>query len=674
MFDQRSYKLFEEITRHGQTTVSEVMRKVNLSERQFYYDLEKINDALKSVDMPPIKIVNADFIVDNKVKKLVKSGTILDFNIHKFILSEEDRVFLIYLYTFIRKEPVSNYHYQLLTSVSKNTSLSDVKRVKKLCMEWNVELVYSRSDGYHLVGGESAKRGLAFYCIDYLLTQPLGKEIIFLALKTWEQEEDLVLTQNIINEFIEENNIYLVKTRKTEMILHLTFIRVRNKSEELLFNEYEKQLLQRQSLFKYGKKLAHALFDGAENEIYYVTIQLLTALEKVELTENPSLEELTVQIIDAFEKNTLLPIENKDYLKQSLYNHLVPAFFRITFGIPLVNPLTSRIKTKYADLFQFVKRSLAPLSMWTGKKISEEEIGYFTLHFGGYLEKDRKAIKKQVNALIVCSNGVSSSIMLRAQLQEMFPDVSFSRVNTAEQIKAIPVSSYDLVFSTIEVDSIKPVYTVKPLLSQVEKNYLIQAVTSKFPSLSHHHFSVDQLMELIRKHAEIKDEKKLFSELVDLIHQKNTETRGNKPMLSDLLTEDMIQFTDKELGWKEAISTAAQPLVEANKVQKRYVSAMVKKVEEVGTYIHIGNGIAIPHARPEEGVNQIGMSFLRTTTPVKLLDKEEHKIDIFICLAAIDNEAHLKALSHLTRILGDKTALKALKDAKTTEDVIKIIK
>ena len=81
---------------------------------------------------------------------------------------------------------------------------------------------------------------------------------------------------------------------------------------------------------------------------------------------------------------------------------------------------------------------------------------------------------------------------------------------------------------------------------------------------------------------------------------------------------------------------------------------MNKKVEEVGTYIHVGNGIAIPHARPEEGVINLGMSFLRTKTPVKLLGKEEHQIDIFICLAAIDNEAHLKALSHLTKLLADK--------------------
>ncbi|MFK4997284.1 PRD domain-containing protein [Bacillus sp. N9] len=46
-----------------------------------------------------------------------------------------------------------------------------------------------------------------------------------------------------------------------------------------------------------------------------------------------------------------------------------------------MNPLTVRIKEDYSELFQFVNRSLAPLSMWTGQKISDEEIGFllFTL-------------------------------------------------------------------------------------------------------------------------------------------------------------------------------------------------------------------------------------------------------------------------------------------------------
>ncbi len=653
---------------------AEVLRTLDLTERQFNYDFNKLNDALDSIDIPQIELSNQAFIVDPEVKKLLHSETPLDINTNQIVISEEDRVFLIYLYTFIRKEPISNYHYQLMLGVSKNTALTDVKKAKQMCGAWGIELVYTRMDGYHLAGSELDKRRLSFYCIDYLLSQPLGKEIIMLALKSWGQEAYLMEIQHVIDLFLDDEEVKLVKSRKAEMMLHLVFISVRNKGHELFFADYEKQIIRRQSLFEKASLLTRKLFASeVELESYYVAIELLIAQVEVKHNENPALEILAEQIIKEFEKNTLLPIRNKMQLKQSLYNHLVPAFFRISFGMPLVNTLTARIKSTYAELFQFVKQSLAPLSMWTGKTISEAEIGYFTLHFGGYLEMDKQPSVEKLNALVVCSNGVSSSIMLRSQLSEMFPDIQFSRVHTAEQVKDIPTSHFDLLFSTVEIESVKPVFIVKTLLSQVEKGYLIQAVTSKFPRLNYRSFSVDQLMEIIHKHTVIKDEDKLFSELVDLFYLPNTEKGSYKPMLSELLTKDMIQFTDQKMEWREAISYAAQPLLDANKIQQAYTDEMIKNVEEIGTYIHIGKGIAIPHARPESGVNQLGMSFLRTKTPVLLLDQEEHQIDIFICLAAIDNEAHLKALAQLTKLLGDNDMLQSLKEAETAEDVIKII-
>eukprot|EP00130_Batrachochytrium_dendrobatidis_P008651 XP_006683526.1 hypothetical protein BATDEDRAFT_93283 [Batrachochytrium dendrobatidis JAM81] len=244
--------------------------------------------------------------------------------------------------------------------------------------------------------------------------------------------------------------------------------------------------------------------------------------------------------------------------------------------------------------------------MWTGKKISEGEIGYFTLHFGSYLEKDKKPKKEHLNGLIVCANGISTSLMLKAQLNEMFPMINFTSVHAAEEIANVAKSSYDLIFSTVEVDSTKPAYLVKPLLSQVEKNYLIQAVATDFPRLGYSLISVDKLMEIIKKHAEIKDEEKLFSELVDKLYFKKSNKGRYSPMLSELLTEDMIHFTSESLDWHHAISMAAKPLVNAESVEERYVDAMIKNVEEIGTYIHVGKGIAIPHARPEEGVNKIG--------------------------------------------------------------------
>lgn len=674
MLDERSYTMLKTITRHREVTKPEVIRIMQVSERQFGYDFDKLNYALKNLHLPRISLKNNKFILEEKLIKAVESGEITDINPSFVTISKEDRVFLLYLYTFIRKEPISNFHYQTFLRVSKNTALEDVKRTREICEEWNLKLVYSRKDGYYVIGDEFDKRRLALYAVNILLESPFGNELLNLPLNDWDYRNFIEETEEVFTEIIQKYSITLVKSRKNEILPFLTYLRARQKSGNLNFPEYQKHLIEKQNAFHAGKEIAEAFFgEKATIEQYFVTLLLLISMQEPEY-ENVLLEQLAERIIEEFERVTLLPLENKESLKKSLYDHLVPAFFRIAFNIPLVNPLIDRIKEEYPELFEFVKIALAPLSMWTGRVISEEEIGYFTLHFGGHLEKDKRSNSPVINGLIVCSNGVSSSLMLKAQLREMFPNIHFLSVHSVDQISDIPKSSYDLIFSTVKVVSTKPVYLVKPLLSQVEKNYLIQEVAQEFPSLNYRNISADQIMEIVAKYADIRDEEKLFSELVDLLYFKGSKKGRYSPMLSELLTKDMINFTEETLDWKDAIRLAADPLSKAGKIEDSYVDAMINNVEEMGAYIHIGKGIAIPHARPQAGVNQIGMSFLRTKTPVLLLNQEQHKIDIFICIAAVDSETHLKALSQLTKILSDNKKLSELKNAESADEVLKLIK
>lgn len=80
-------------------------------------------------------------------------------------------------------------------------------------------------------------------------------------------------------------------------------------------------------------------------------------------------------------------------------------------------------------------------------------------------------------------------------------------------------------------------------------------------------------------------------------------------MLTDLLTKEKINFTNRELTWQEAIELAAQPLLDKHEIEERYIKAIIDKVEAFGPYIDLGLGIALPHARPEEGVKKLECHF-----------------------------------------------------------------
>lgn len=143
-------------------------------------------------------------------------------------------------------------------------------------------------------------------------------------------------------------------------------------------------------------------------------------------------------------------------------------------------------------------------------------------------------------------------------------------------------------------------------------------------------------------------------------------------VLTDILTAPRIQFTDEALQWQDAIRLALKPLVDDKSIKPTYIDAVINKVKTAGPYIDLGLGIALPHARPEDGVEKMGMTFLRTRTPVNLLDDPAHSIKLFISLAATDNESHLGALAELTGTLGDQAKLEQLMNATTADDVLAV--
>ena len=68
------------------------------------------------------------------------------------------------------------------------------------------------------------------------------------------------------------------------------------------------------------------------------------------------------------------------------------------------------------------------------------------------------------------------------------------------------------------------------------------------------------------------------------------------------------------------------------------------------------------------------MSMLVLEQPTYLLDDPTQEIRLLICIAAVDNETHLKALAHLTTILRDNESVQKLLASKNYDEIKNIIK
>lgn len=140
-------------------------------------------------------------------------------------------------------------------------------------------------------------------------------------------------------------------------------------------------------------------------------------------------------------------------------------------------------------------------------------------------------------------------------------------------------------------------------------------------------------------------------------------------MIRELLTPDRIVIVKSVESWHEAISLAAQPLVDDGSITPLYVDKILHNVERYGPYIVLADRLALPHACGEGCVNRLAMSLLQVRETVDLAGKQ---VNVFLVLAAPDNNSHITALSHITELLYDNDKL-ALLATGSREQVLELI-
>ncbi|MBP2032608.1 PTS system ascorbate-specific IIA component [Clostridium algifaecis] len=144
-------------------------------------------------------------------------------------------------------------------------------------------------------------------------------------------------------------------------------------------------------------------------------------------------------------------------------------------------------------------------------------------------------------------------------------------------------------------------------------------------------------------------------------------------MLSDLLNKDTIQIDNNaHMNWEDAIRKAAIPLLKNKSIEDKYVEAMINSVKENGPYINIGQDVAFAHSRPENGVNKIAVSLLKTYPAVNLVN-ENHKIKLWFVLSAVDNNSHLKVIQQLAELLGNEEKVNSMLSAESVDELVNII-
>lgn len=154
------------------------------------------------------------------------------------------------------------------------------------------------------------------------------------------------------------------------------------------------------------------------------------------------------------------------------------------------------------------------------------------------------------------------------------------------------------------------------------------------------------------------------------------EQKGGKKMslsLRDSLVENnSIRLQEEASTWQEAVKKATEPLVEIGAVEERYVEAIIASTEQYGPYYILMPGMAMPHARPEDGVNKDSFSLITLKEPVTFSDGKA--VSVLLTLAATSSDIHLSvAIPQIIAVFELDDIVNRLVAATSADEVLAII-
>nr|WP_285800794.1 BglG family transcription antiterminator [Exiguobacterium sp. s22] len=595
----------------------------------------------------------------------------------KYIPSENERASLILLMMLTSKEELSLLHFSSAMETSRNTSLRDIKVAQKQINDYQLEIVYSRIYGYDLVGEEWDKRRLLIDVLNTLFDMYQGEyHIQHFADVTQEEIQHCKFRLDKVESQLELKFIDdRIKLLPYVIAILLKRIQAGHVIKTSYFIEYE--ALSDTKEYEAAELLLEDGVSISKQERLFITLQLLTSnvFSSQSLAENelPQLRNAMKQSLQLFEKKAALSFKDKEALLERLMLHMRPAYYRIKYGLTTNYSKLNRVSENFKAVHFIVKDSLQPLQEYMECEIPENEITFITVLIGGHVISSGETIPLKKRAVVVCPNGISISQLMERTLRDLFPELYFYRAFSTREFEKLDVE-FDLVFSPVPLQTDKQLFIVQSFISDFEKVQLRQRVMQNVFGLVTPMINTEQILSIVEKYASIHDRPLLENALQNHFSlQLPSEMKQKEDyLLSEVITPETMIVRDSIASWHDAIELAAQPLLSKGAITENYVEVMKHHYPMLSQHILLNMNVAIPHGRPEDGVNFIGMSMLRVNDGILIEDGSV--VHFVVVIATVDKNRHLNALLQLMKLAGHKKDMDRMLHSRDENDMHLILR
>lgn len=653
-------------------TVDDLQNAALISRRSVFYTLKKINVELNANNLDSISSLKGiGYYLTDETKNSINLELTKTYN----KIPKYDRQVLI-IWDLINHGMISNRSCMTKFNISSHTAIEDITSVTKILKKRNLN-VEQRRQGKILTGSSVSSR---LWILEQLNTRlsPIHKLINIDADTNATIEESLHDLETKSGNYFTENAIEIL----TEFISWLLpFVKDTSNNLNDVPDSYASQS---KKVVCWADTLL-AQFDIVNKYESLFLSQIINTIQFSQINDSDELtqqvQQIAHQMIEKFNSISGSNIESNS-LELSLTTHLLSTLYRTNLQINYAHPDINDFVSSHNELFIFTKYAVTPFEKFINKKLSDDEISLITIYFGGQLQDMNRSRNWDTDVLIVCSSGIGTSTLLKNQLTNRYPNVSFSEPLSGFQFDNCPLDDVKLIVSTISLEPTQPVPLIKvsPLLTQENLKKIDQELNSSFSNTDNYNIQVETIIDIISDYVRIEDSDGLSNALNNYFKAYSVNSSKNKPAFPiqkpDIIPLQNITKLSTSINWTDAIKDAFKPLRQNGSVTNNYIEKIIDLTNTKGPFMFLGNGVFLAHAAPNDGVKKMGISILSTDKNISLTVNgyQPKEIRLIIALAPIDKEQHLENLAIIFKKIQNPKWLDTLNKSHSKEEIFNLLK
>lgn len=525
----------------------------------------------------------------------------------QYLNKEERRNLLIF--ELLRNETIEKLiHYATMFQVSEATISNDLDVIDGWLKLYDIALFRKPGIGVELqseeanrrramtaIVNETLQRSNEFTGVNYLDSQLLLEQIF---LKAEKDSIMKLLNQEILERILMvfhhyQHELSLDKYAQTSyigLIIHLVIAIDRIlKDEELEDNPTVLAMVQDNAAYETAKQISSVLemeFDIQipQGEIAFIALHIkgakITYLQNLQDAKEDTLKihDVIGEMLESYAPDIRCQLSQDEQFLQGLITHLEPTITRLQNQLPIYNPLLEPLKQQYEELFIQTKNACKCLEQRFHCIVSDDEVGFLTMHVGAALERMPVSQKRRIVELgVVCASGIGVSALLSARIGKSFHGDVHLKTLSMDALAQGSLDTIELLVSTFPLTHQEvPCIQVSPLLNDEDMETIQKEIRL--------------LQQQPRKVLPILEGKDFESQLRH-IHQASAACLE---VLRNLKRYNIPAFATM----KEVIQEVSH-LLAREELMQQDISNRLTEREQLGSIIIKEYGFALLHARVE---------------------------------------------------------------------------